>query len=416
MDGSEGSAAAPGPAATRVATGSHPRGARGAHFALHRVPWYRSNWAVAFLTVVAIADLGAIAVHVVPRSSGHDASSLPTTTSPGSAGGATSTIVDAPRSSSGQARSGETTTTSAGRGATGRTTTPSTSDPRPSPRPRGSAGAGTKTSAGGNGASGTPLDPTLFATGACVAFTPTHGDRHQTVFVDAGHGGIDPGATGETSTGLTIYEADETLPVELDVATLLRAQGFRVVVSRTGNDTVLRPILGDITQTTGIFTAQGAKLDIAARDDCANLAKASLLVGVYFDAATSSTAGGCITAYDATRPFAAQNLEFANLLQKDVVTQLESRDVSVPTDGVQSDTLLGGPPLTATAGAYDHLLLLGPADPGFFTTPSDMPGAIVEPLFITDPSEGSVAASTWGRQAIAVGIAHAVEQFLEHPN
>ena len=86
----------------------------------------------------------------------------------------------------------------------------------------------------------TQLDPSAFASGACVAFEPTKGDRHETVFLDAGHGGIDPGGVGTTQAGKTIYEADETLPVELDAMALLRAKGFRVVVSRTKDTTVVR--------------------------------------------------------------------------------------------------------------------------------------------------------------------------------
>ena len=65
-----------------------------------------------------------------------------------------------------------------------------------------------------------------------MAFGPTAGTRHETVFLDAGHGGVDPGGIGSTQAGSTIYEADETLPVELDAMTILRAKGFRVVVSR----------------------------------------------------------------------------------------------------------------------------------------------------------------------------------------
>jgi N-acetylmuramoyl-L-alanine amidase len=41
-----------------------------------------------------------------------------------------------------------------------------------------------------------------------------------------------------------------------------------------------------------------------------------------------------------------------------------------------------------------------------------MPGALIEPLFITDPFEGSIAASTTGQQAIAHGMAEAVEQYF----
>jgi hypothetical protein len=77
---------------------------------------------------------------------------------------------------------------------------------------------------------------------------------------------------------------------------------------------------------------------------------------------------------------------------------------------LNGDPALGG--LAGEAAAYDHLLLIGPAMAGYFSTPSEMPGAVVEPLYITDPFEGSIAASVGGQQAIAEGIATAVEQFL----
>ncbi len=58
---------------------------------------------------------------------------------------------------------------------------------------------------------------------------------------------------------------------------------------------------------------------------------------------------------------------------------------------------------------------LGPAMSGFFTTPSTMPGAIIEPLYLTDPFEGSIAASANGQMVIAKGIASAVGQYLAPP-
>lgn len=70
------------------------------------------------------------------------------------------------------------------------------------------------------------LDAAAFAPGACVAFGPTKGDRHLTVFLDAGHGGIDPGGVGTTDSGTMIDEAHLTLPVELDAMQMLRAKGF----------------------------------------------------------------------------------------------------------------------------------------------------------------------------------------------
>jgi N-acetylmuramoyl-L-alanine amidase len=47
-------------------------------------------------------------------------------------------------------------------------------------------------------APGRAIDTRYFEPGACVEFPPTAGDRHLTVFLDAGHGGLDPGGVGET--------------------------------------------------------------------------------------------------------------------------------------------------------------------------------------------------------------------------
>ena len=54
-------------------------------------------------------------------------------------------------------------------------------------------------------------------------------------------------------------------------------------------------------------------------------------------------------------------------------------------------------------------MLIGAAMAGFFSTPSTMPGVIAEPLYLTDPFEGSVADGVAGQRAIARGIALAVE-------
>lgn len=252
------------------------------------------------------------------------------------------------------------------------------------------------------------IDPALFSRGACLAFAPTSGDRHQTVFLDAGHGGVDPGAVGSTQTGATIEESVINLSVELDTMALLRADGYRVVVSRTENTTVTRLTPAD---TDGaVLTAQGVFNDVAARDICANMAGASVLAGIYMDAGSPGEAG-CITGYDADRPFSADNVRLATLLQSDVLRAMNARGWDIPDEGVQSDAGLGSA-LTAAAENYGHLLLLGPAKAGYFATPSQMPGALIEPLFLTDPFEGSIAAGAQGQHVIAGAIAQALSQYL----
>ena len=152
---------------------------------------------------------------------------------------------------------------------------------------------------------------------------------------------------------------------------------------------------------------------------CANDAGAGVLVGMYYDAGASASDAGSLTAYDAARPFAAANRRLAALAQRDVLAAMDAQGWAIPDDGVQADGSLGSfvgnadeGGIAGRAAAYNHLLLLGPAESGFFSTPSRMPGTVVEPLYLTDPYEGSIADSPLGQQVIARGIATAVEQYL----
>jgi len=256
---------------------------------------------------------------------------------------------------------------------------------------------------------GVAVDPSAFSPGACMSFPPTSGNRHLTVFLDAGHGGVDPGGVGTTESGRTVDEATVNLPIELDTMALLRRDGFRVVVSRTGQTSVARLGPGDVSG--GLLTLNGVHRDVAARDICANEAHANLLVGIYSDAGSSPSDAGAITGYDAVRPFAPENLRLANLLQTDVLAAMNTQGWDIPNDGVVPDSALGSASSDA-AYSYRHLMLLGPAKPDYFDTPSQMPGALIEPLFLTDPFEGSLATGDKAQHVIATGLAHAVEQYF----
>ena len=258
------------------------------------------------------------------------------------------------------------------------------------------------------GVDGRAVDPGLFGPGACVAFSPTSGDRHETVFLDAGHGGVDPGAVGTTQSGAVVEESTVNLAVELDTMRLLRDRGFTVVVSRTRNTSVTRLSAADMS--AGALSDQGALADVAARDVCADRAGADVLVGIYMDGGAPGAAG-CLTGWDADRPFSRANLRLATLVQGDVLAALNARGWGIPDDGVVADSGLGSA-LTSAAVAYHHLLLLGPAEKGYFSTPSTMPGALIEPLYVTDPMEASVAVSAAGQQAIAGGLARAIGQYF----
>jgi N-acetylmuramoyl-L-alanine amidase len=165
---------------------------------------------------------------------------------------------------------------------------------------------------------------------------------------------------------------------------------------------------GDVSG--GLLTTAGAFADVAARDVCANLAKADVLVGIYMDGGYAGQ-GGSVTGYDADRPFSAENLRLATLVQHDVLAAMNAQGWQIPDDGVLQDSGLGSA-TSAAAEAYGHLLLLGPAQAGYFSTPSMMPGALIEPLYVTDPFEASIAVSAQGQHVIAGGIARAISQYF----
>src|SRR2546427_7938689 len=67
-------------------------------------------------------------------------------------------------------------------------------------------------------------------TGACMSFGSGGGNK--TVFIDPGHGGLDPGVVGVAG-GRQVLEKDVTLAGATRLTSLLRAPGYRVVPSRT---------------------------------------------------------------------------------------------------------------------------------------------------------------------------------------
>lgn len=240
--------------------------------------------------------------------------------------------------------------------------------------------------------------------GACISYPPASGRSNKTVFIDPGHGGIDPGVVASVG-GRQALEKDAALAVANRLSDILRADGYRVVMARTRDSSVAK--LSQDETADGAMKASAAHRDLLARAACANAAHAEVLLSIHFDGFDDPSVGGTETFYDAARPFSAENRRLASALQSALVAALGISD-----RGVWSDDKLNAPSLTSAGREYGYLIELGPKLAGWVDNPSQMPGALVEPLFLTNPAEARMAVDQEGQQRIALALAAGLEKYL----
>ncbi|MFA5340629.1 MAG: N-acetylmuramoyl-L-alanine amidase [Clostridia bacterium] len=194
-----------------------------------------------------------------------------------------------------------------------------------------------------------PNANTLFST---LTFCDPNIDN--VIFVDAGHGGHDPGA--ESRNGDKINEANINLGICEKVEQILMEKGYNVFMTRN-EDIYL-----------------GFALE---RGDLANIYNAKLFLSVHVDSYTEESAKGIMTIWRDE-----QDKAFAQIIQKNVVKS-----------AIASDRGLFNQQLAIHARA-------------------DCPAATVEVGFITNPSESDKLKSDEYQQKLAQGIAFGIIEYL----
>lgn len=246
--------------------------------------------------------------------------------------------------------------------------------------------------------------------GSCWLLPATGKARAATVFLDPGHGGYDPGAGGGTSDGRPLHEADLTLAVAQQAAAELRSLGYDVVMSRTADTNVLDfPARYRHGQ---LLSAEAVQADIRARAACANEADAAVLVSLHFNSNDDPSISGTEVLYEPNRSFGDDNRRLATSLLRTVVGDLMAAGWTVPDRGTHPDHDVAGPALSGEGAAYGHLLVIGPRKAGYNDRPSEMPGVVIEALFLTRPIEADIAASKAGQRVLGAAIANGIDSFL----
>ncbi|MEX2181815.1 MAG: N-acetylmuramoyl-L-alanine amidase [Gemmatimonadaceae bacterium] len=231
--------------------------------------------------------------------------------------------------------------------------------------------------------------------------------RSYTVAVDAGHGGNDPGNPGVVLDGRRVNESRLTLAIALKLEHALRTRGVNVVMTRRTDTLVARDDRGRI----------------------ANARKADLFVSIHTNAANPAWRNG-----SAVRGFETYYLSTARTederrvaeMENDVVrfetaTEVEKGDPLsfILNDLAQNEHLRESSDLAQVIQNRLEAPHPGPnrgvKQAGFAVLArAYMPAVLVEVGFGTNPAEARWMASNAGQQALALAIADAVVEYLQH--
>lgn len=218
--------------------------------------------------------------------------------------------------------------------------------------------------------------------------------RGKLVALDPGHGGKETGAVAASG----LAEKGVNLRIALKLAALLRQGGYTVVLTRDGD----RPVnlRGEDLNGDGKVDNDD---DLQARVDLANAARSDVLVSIHNNGSTSRATRGTTTYYCDARSFAAASIELAGSLQRNLVAAMRAAGYKPPDNGTSDDAPLNKP--------FGHLFVLGPLTPRVARA-SNMPGALGETLYITNPQEAALLAKDSFLAALAKGYYKGVEEYL----
>ncbi|HHY12854.1 MAG TPA: N-acetylmuramoyl-L-alanine amidase [Firmicutes bacterium] len=179
------------------------------------------------------------------------------------------------------------------------------------------------------------------------------------IFIDPGHGGIDPGACG-----ITYTEKDIVLKVALLLGARFEQSGAKVVYTRTGDCDLESSDVSDVEARIGLMKES----------------KATIALSIHCNAFTDSYETGAQVFYNATKHPGSKKL--AQLIQDELVRSTGTeREISA---------------------RLDHFIL----------NHAEIPAVTVELGFLSNPGEENLLGSAKYQQELASCIYEAVLAFL----
>ena len=225
----------------------------------------------------------------------------------------------------------------------------------------------------------------------------------KTVAIDPGHGGSEVGAAQTLPNGTIIREKEVNLKIALRLRDLLLANGYRVVLTRETDG----PASGLSAEPPVGYSRTRA--DLQARVDIANNAHADLFISIHNNGSADPQQSGTEVWYCKDRPFADANFVLAQLVLESLVSEIRATGYNVRNRGMKEDANF-----RIWQGRSYHLFVLGPprTEP-MITRAAQMPGILVETLFISNPTEAALLAREEVLDAIARGYYQGIVAYFE---
>ncbi|MHB1417107.1 MAG: N-acetylmuramoyl-L-alanine amidase family protein [Chloroflexota bacterium] len=230
--------------------------------------------------------------------------------------------------------------------------------------------------------------------------SPAGQPSKRVVVLDPGHGGPEIGAATEN-----LLEKDVNLSIALKLATLLREEGYEVVLTRD-TDRAVSPLY------TGGGYGGGLTNDVQARVDTANETGADLFISIHNNGSNDPGESGTEVWYNNQRTFADRNLTLANLVQEALVRHIRNLGYQSVDRGIRDDTNF-----RIYRGRPYNIYVLGPGTGSRQHVPTQMPGVLGESLFLSNPGDAAMLGQESTLDAIAAGYLDAITAyFAQYPD
>ncbi|MGI8963528.1 MAG: N-acetylmuramoyl-L-alanine amidase family protein, partial [Thermomicrobiales bacterium] len=216
-----------------------------------------------------------------------------------------------------------------------------------------------------------------------------------------------------------VTESELNLGMAYMLKAELEAQGIFVVLTRPSGAAANRfdeDINGDDETRLNAENPEqaGDRDELQARINVCNEAGADVLISVHINGFDDVSANGYEVIYTAEREFGERNEEFATLVYRRLDQAMRNAEHPGQPRGTRPDTDIDNEHFEFGSG--DHFLMTGPAAEDASIVPSEMPGVIVEPGFLSNDADAIWLVQPGNQQIVVEAYALGIVDYLDrHP-